>query len=169
MNDDFVDKCLEERASWSVLGGSSDRGIIVSRVHVFGGSSAISEMDYATSTTRRPLLQEEEEDDSEATFVDDSIYAGSINAGSINNIPTTATVGTRGGTWNRRLDDGNLRIPPVDKYNFTYAVFYLLGMTTLLPWNFFVTAEEVCRCVCISLSLLSLIFFLLSVLALQIS
>lgn len=32
---------------------------------------------------------------------------------------------------------------PLDKYNFNYIVFYLLGMTTLLPWNFFVTAEDV--------------------------
>lgn len=32
---------------------------------------------------------------------------------------------------------------PNDKCNFTYMVFYLLGMTTLLPWNFFVTAEDV--------------------------
>lgn len=32
---------------------------------------------------------------------------------------------------------------PMDKYYFNYIVFYLLGMTTLLPWNFFVTAEDV--------------------------
>lgn len=32
---------------------------------------------------------------------------------------------------------------PEDKYNFNYLVFYLLGMTTLLPWNFFVTPEDV--------------------------
>lgn len=100
-------------------------------------------MDYATRTTRRPLLQDEDEEDSEATFVDDTIYAGSINAGSVSNIPTTATVGIRSGVRNRTGDDGSLRVAPVDKYNFTYAVFYLLGMTTLLPWNFFVTAEEV--------------------------
>ncbi|XP_053694525.1 equilibrative nucleoside transporter 1 [Sabethes cyaneus] len=100
-------------------------------------------MSYATSNTHRPLLlQQDEDDDSEVTFVDDSGYAGSINAGSVNNIPTTATVGTKNATRCRRAEDGSLRIAPVDKYNFTYAVFYLLGMTTLLPWNFFVTAEE---------------------------
>lgn len=32
---------------------------------------------------------------------------------------------------------------PEDKYSFNYIVFYLLGMTTLLPWNFFVTPEDV--------------------------
>lgn len=40
---------------------------------------------------------------------------------------------------------------PNDRLSFTYIVFYLLGMTTLLPWNFFITAEDVsafCRCCC---------------------
>lgn len=32
---------------------------------------------------------------------------------------------------------------PPDRYNFTYAVFYLLGIATMTPWNFFVTAEDV--------------------------
>ena len=32
---------------------------------------------------------------------------------------------------------------PNDRFSFTYMVFYLLGMTTLLPWNFFITAEDV--------------------------
>lgn len=32
---------------------------------------------------------------------------------------------------------------PHDRLSFTYVAFYLLGMTTLLPWNFFMTAEPV--------------------------
>lgn len=32
---------------------------------------------------------------------------------------------------------------PRDRFGFTYVVFYLLGMTTLLPWNFFITADDV--------------------------
>lgn len=32
---------------------------------------------------------------------------------------------------------------PNDRFSFTYIVFYLLGTTTLLPWNFFITAEDV--------------------------
>lgn len=32
---------------------------------------------------------------------------------------------------------------PNDRFSLTYIVFYLLGMTTLLPWNFFITAEDV--------------------------
>lgn len=34
-------------------------------------------------------------------------------------------------------------IVPNDRFSFTYMAFYLLGMTTLLPWNFFLTAEPV--------------------------
>lgn len=34
---------------------------------------------------------------------------------------------------------------PNDKFNYNYIVFYVLGMTTLLPWNFFVTAEDVSK------------------------
>lgn len=33
---------------------------------------------------------------------------------------------------------------PNDRFGLTYVIFYLLGMTTLLPWNFFMTAEDVC-------------------------
>lgn len=32
---------------------------------------------------------------------------------------------------------------PKDKYSFNYVIFYLLGMTMMLPWNFFITAEDV--------------------------
>lgn len=31
---------------------------------------------------------------------------------------------------------------PADTFQFTYVVFYLLGMTTLIPWCFFMTADE---------------------------
>lgn len=31
---------------------------------------------------------------------------------------------------------------PNDKYNLAYIIFYLLGTTVLLPWFFFITAEE---------------------------
>lgn len=32
---------------------------------------------------------------------------------------------------------------PIDKYNMAYIIFYLLGVITLLPWNFFITADDV--------------------------
>ena len=35
---------------------------------------------------------------------------------------------------------------PNDRFSFTYIIFYLLGMTTMLPWNFFITAEDVSIC-----------------------
>lgn len=34
---------------------------------------------------------------------------------------------------------------PNDRFSFTYMVFYLLGMTSLVPWNFFMTAEDVSK------------------------
>lgn len=29
------------------------------------------------------------------------------------------------------------------RYNFAYIVFYLLGINTLIPWSFFITADDV--------------------------
>ncbi|KAL0112225.1 hypothetical protein PUN28_011944 [Cardiocondyla obscurior] len=50
------------------------------------------------------------------------------------------------------VDDSSVIIPdkkpflkpcePHDKYNIAYIVFYLLGMNTLIPWTFFVTADD---------------------------
>ncbi|XP_014782442.1 equilibrative nucleoside transporter 3 [Octopus bimaculoides] len=31
---------------------------------------------------------------------------------------------------------------PIDKYHLVYIITYLLGVTTLLPWNFFITGEK---------------------------
>lgn len=32
---------------------------------------------------------------------------------------------------------------PKDKYSMAFLIFYFIGMTTLLPWNFFITADDV--------------------------
>ncbi|KAL6268741.1 hypothetical protein P5V15_001867 [Pogonomyrmex californicus] len=50
------------------------------------------------------------------------------------------------------VDDPNITIPdekpflkpfePHDKYNLAYIVFYLLGINTLIPWSFFITADD---------------------------
>lgn len=32
---------------------------------------------------------------------------------------------------------------PKDKYSLAFFIFYFIGMTTLLPWNFFITADDV--------------------------
>uniref|UniRef100_A0A182K8P7 Equilibrative nucleoside transporter n=1 Tax=Anopheles christyi TaxID=43041 RepID=A0A182K8P7_9DIPT len=92
-------------------------------------------MDFATNV--RPLLQDtdDRETDSEA-FLDDA-YAGSINA-STSNIPDP----DKESLVETRIVSGGHRIAPSDKFHYTYAVFYLMGMTTMVPWNFFVTAEE---------------------------
>ena len=51
------------------------------------------------------------------------------------------------------VDDPSVSVPdqktffksqePSDKYHLAYVVFYLLGMTTLIPWSFFMTADDV--------------------------
>lgn len=111
----------------------------------------------------KPLLQESTDDDSsEADFVIGNVKVDTI-------IPSTSTDNMHengSSIVTRRLhndheddyeeeDDGNnvndnltkelLRNEnaPHDKYNYNYIIFYLLGMTTLLPWNFFITAEDV--------------------------
>nr|XP_014093599.1 equilibrative nucleoside transporter 1 [Bactrocera oleae] len=53
-------------------------------------------------------------------------------------------------TMNNELDSEQIRShgqilmtdAPPDRYNYTYTVFYLLGIATMTPWNFFVTAED---------------------------
>lgn len=34
---------------------------------------------------------------------------------------------------------------PKDKYSLAFFIFYFIGMTTLLPWNFFITADDVSK------------------------
>uniref|UniRef100_A0A182U796 Equilibrative nucleoside transporter n=2 Tax=Anopheles melas TaxID=34690 RepID=A0A182U796_9DIPT len=92
-------------------------------------------MDFATNV--RPLLQDTDDRETESdTFLDDA-YAGSINA-STSNLPDT----DKETAVETRMAAAGHRIAPSDKFHYTYAVFYLMGMTTMVPWNFFVTAEE---------------------------
>ncbi|KAK0178513.1 hypothetical protein PV327_007399 [Microctonus hyperodae] len=35
-----------------------------------------------------------------------------------------------------------LKFPPKDRYYLAYIVFYLLGINTIIPWGFFITADE---------------------------
>lgn len=85
----------------------------------------------------RPLL-DPNSDDSEEEFLDGNrtcaqkIRSINTNQGDIQD--STISLKRSGGRQTHNA--------PRDKYNFTYFAFYLLGMTTLLPWNFFITAEE---------------------------
>lgn len=36
-------------------------------------------------------------------------------------------------------------LEPKDRYYMGYIIFYLLGIATLLPWNFYVTANDVSK------------------------
>jgi len=82
-------------------------------------------MDYSINS--RPLLDASEQSDFEDSYVDDN----------------------NDNCYNENEENTDVRLikrahqPPADKYNFSYMIFYLLGMTTLIPWNFLMTAENV--------------------------
>ena len=40
------------------------------------------------------------------------------------------------------LPEDSRESPPRDRFNAVYLVFYLLGMGTLLPWNFFISVNS---------------------------
>lgn len=76
-------------------------------------------MEYSINT--KPLLESSDTDDD----INDNAYLESENITFNNEKP---------------LFKHN---EPVDKYHMAYITFYLLGIVTLLPWNFFITADDV--------------------------
>ncbi|GLV40017.1 Equilibrative nucleoside transporter 1 [Carabus blaptoides fortunei] len=81
-------------------------------------------MDYSVNT--RPLLQETDSETDNQNDITDTNQ-------SKNEEPSTCVSDTR-----------PLFRPhgPIDKYYTCYLIFYLLGIATLLPWNFFITADD---------------------------
>ncbi|PSN53712.1 hypothetical protein C0J52_02191 [Blattella germanica] len=82
-------------------------------------------MEYSVNT--RPLLQQSE---SESDFEDDILE---VNRSDQQDDHVVVT---------KDLKPLFKLREPSDRYNLAYVIFYLLGMTTLLPWNFFITADE---------------------------
>lgn len=81
----------------------------------------------------RPLLDSNSDDSEEELLDGNRTRAQKIRSINTNQDNTRSL---------KRAGGRQLHNAPHDKYNFTYFAFYLLGMTTLLPWNFFITAEE---------------------------
>lgn len=112
----------------------------------------------------RPLLQQSSEDEDDSadfiiggTSVDKSIapaVSGTEHRDSTSSVVTRRIMDNDFGDTGAADDDDDVNTnltkellrnenAPQDRFNFNYIVFYLLGMTTLLPWNFFITAEDV--------------------------
>lgn len=98
------------------------------------------------SSNFRPLLQESSDDSGDEGFLQQS-HNGQIIGGTTDDDDVAVLSGDP-------HDNGDLETnlstelikgqsTPKDRYSFNYIIFYLLGMTTLLPWNFFITASDV--------------------------
>lgn len=108
-----------------------------------------------TTTNSRPLLDRRNSDiDDELTNEDESsaavLGAPASISGRYSDDEGTDNDGINTTTNDEFEDDKEVLIKrphhaPNDRFSFTYMAFYLLGMTTLLPWNFFLTAEPVSK------------------------
>lgn len=95
-----------------------------------------------TSINSRPLLQPGHSDSEE--FIEEDYEHPSPDHGYHDGAGGTTTTPT----YTTTDDEGehlvkNPTIAPSDRFSFNYIVFYLMGIITLLPWNFFMTAEDV--------------------------
>ena len=96
-----------------------------------------------SSGNSRPLL--DSSSDSDEDFIDDK-HIETFQKQSVHDNETTmsrsqeAMIEDNDRMTRELLKQQNA---PHDRYMFNYIIFYLLGMTTLLPWNFFITAEDV--------------------------
>lgn len=103
--------------------------------------SYIIRVQYSTDKKARKIMSASPEEDSPRAnkpllgkylATDDEPDSDTLVVHSINN-PRVDIIG---------VSTTRLQNAPEDTYNFNYIVFYFLGMTSILPWNFIMMAEE---------------------------
>ncbi|KAG5676007.1 hypothetical protein PVAND_005862 [Polypedilum vanderplanki] len=87
------------------------------------------------SPSRSPLLNNPQDEVSSEDESQENLHATIVETNTY--IATSARSQNTGAKEYTRLTS-----VPVDRYNFAFLVFYFLGMVTMLPWNFFITAED---------------------------
>lgn len=93
-----------------------------------------------TTSNSTPLLQQS---NSDSEFIDEDYESGSSPTDNKHD------AGPSGLVTSDTTDEDSEHLfksphnAPNDRFSFNYIVFYLMGIITLLPWNFFVTAEDV--------------------------
>lgn len=117
-------------------------------------SSILTNLKIMESTHSQPLLQENSESDAEH-LGDEDIHGQDDSIAE---------------NLDKELLRGGQSVPH-DKYSFNYIIFYLMGMTTLLPWNFFITAEDVSHQsnITFTIQTITTIFFVFQIYTLQLS
>lgn len=91
----------------------------------------------------------QDQDDAADNDNDDDMYAGGfideLSEDNYNFMPATLPQPTYDDDFHNIELQSHVQVTdaPPDKWNFTYLVFYLLGIATMTPWNFFITAEDV--------------------------
>ncbi|XP_070500533.1 equilibrative nucleoside transporter 1 [Chironomus tepperi] len=86
------------------------------------------------SPSRNPLLQNQQDEISSEDESQESLQATILE--------NNTYIATSARSSQPAIKERRPSAAPVDTYNISFLIFYLLGMVTLLPWNFFITAEE---------------------------
>lgn len=105
--------------------------------------------DTITDNDHDELIRNEQQRPSEN---DNSFYAGGImdeqfENYNVNFMPATLPHPNYDDDFHNIELNSQIHITdaPLDRFNYSYVVFYLLGIATMTPWNFFITAEDVSK------------------------